>query len=106
MSRNQSDMTLTRADIAESIYREIGLSKNESDQLVKSLLEHIAESLCEGENVKIAKFGSFKLSNKKERIARNPRTGMPAIVHKRRVVTFKPSPHLSSRVNEALKERK
>lgn len=104
--KSNNRMTLTRADISESIYREIGLSKNDSADLVNSMLDHISQSLSRGENVKIAKFGSFKLSIKKERSGRNPKTGAPAIVSQRTVVTFKPSPYLSERVSLALKGSK
>ena len=68
--------TVTRADLAEAVYREIGLSRSESSELVESVVHHISDALLRGEQVKLAGFGTFSLRDKKERIGRNPKTGV------------------------------
>jgi integration host factor subunit alpha len=67
--------SLIRADIAEAIYQKIGLSRNESADMVGTILDEISESLEKGNNVKITSFGSFTVRNKSQRIGRNPKTG-------------------------------
>ncbi|MBC6402255.1 MAG: integration host factor subunit alpha [Hyphomonadaceae bacterium] len=94
--------TVTRADLAQAVYREIGLSRTESAQLVESVIDHITGSLLRGENVKLAGFGTFSLSDKKERIGRNPKTGESVPISPRRVLTFNPSRIMKERVNSAL----
>ncbi|XER22012.1 integration host factor subunit alpha [Fretibacter rubidus] len=91
--------TITRADITEAVHREIGLSKTESSALINSAIDHITEALVQGQDVKLTNFGTFKLSDKKPRIGRNPRTGEPALVSKRRVVSFKPAGTFIDRVS-------
>ncbi len=83
--------TLTRADIAASINRNIGLSRNESARLVESILDHMADALADGQNVKISSFGTFVLRDKGERIGRNPKTGVEVPISPRRVLTFRAS---------------
>jgi propanol-preferring alcohol dehydrogenase len=90
--------TMKRADIAEAIYRKVGMSRAESLLLVEAIMAQISGALGRGENVKIAGFGTFKLNDKGERIGRNPRTGEAAMVSARRVVTFRPSETLRDRV--------
>jgi integration host factor subunit alpha len=97
-----SEFTVTRADISEAIYKEIGLSRTESSILVESILDHIATSLIKGELVKISGFGTFSVRDKKERMGRNPKTGRQVPITSRRVLTFKPSNVLKDRVNSAL----
>ncbi len=97
-----SSGTVTRADLAEAVYREIGLSRSESALLVESVIDHIIDALIRGENVKIAGFGTFSLRDKKERIGRNPKTGETVPITPRRVLTFKPSQIVKERVNSAL----
>ncbi len=94
--------TVTRADLAEALYREIGLSRSESAQLVESVIDHIIDALLRGETVKLAGFGTFSLRDKKERIGRNPKTGKAVPISPRRVLTFKPSQVMRERVNSAL----
>lgn len=94
--------TVTRADLAEALYREIGLSRTESAQLVESVIDHIIDALLRGETVKLAGFGTFSLRDKKERIGRNPKTGKAVPISPRRVLTFKPSQVMRERVNSAL----
>ena len=68
-------MSVTRADLTEAVYQEVGLSRNESAQLVESVLEEIASTLARGESVKVSSFGTFSVRDKAERIGRNPKTG-------------------------------
>lgn len=86
-----ADGTLTRADIAADIHRNIGLSRNESSRLVESILDHMTEALAAGQNVKISSFGTFVLRDKGERIGRNPKTGVEVPISPRRVLTFRAS---------------
>lgn len=93
-----ADETLTRAEIAEQLNRQIGLSRAESAQLVEQVLELVTEALEHGENVKISGFGTFVLRDKNERIGRNPKTGIEVSITPRRVLTFRPSQSLRDRV--------
>jgi integration host factor subunit alpha len=83
--------TLTRVALAESIYSAVGLSRNESADLLESALEHIRRSLAVGETVKITGFGTFSVRQKGRRIGRNPKTGIEVPILPRRVLTFRPS---------------
>ncbi|MBC6443683.1 MAG: integration host factor subunit alpha [Rhodobacteraceae bacterium] len=91
--------TLTRMVLSESVFREVGLSRNESARLVESVLNHISDALVRGENVKISSFGTFSLRDKSERIGRNPKTGKEVIIKPRRVLTFRPSRLMNERVS-------
>lgn len=91
--------TITRADLAEAVYEQVGLSRNESSELVESVLEEISETLVSGENVKISSFGSFTIREKGERIGRNPKTGVEVPITPRKVLVFKASQVLKSAVN-------
>ena len=97
--------TLTRADLAEAVYQEVGLSRNESTELVEAVLSEIANTLVTGENVKISSFGSFVVRHKGGRIGRNPKTGEEVPIAPRRVLVFRPSHVLKERINNALKAR-
>ena len=90
--------TLTRADLAEAINRKMGFSRAESLDMVESVLDHMSEALKRGENVKISGFGSFVLRDKKERIGRNPKTGVEVPITPRRVMTFRASQLLRERI--------
>jgi integration host factor subunit alpha len=90
--------TLTRADLAETINRKMGFSRAESLALVESILAHMCASMSEGENVKISGFGSFVLRNKRERVGRNPKTGIEVPITPRRVLTFRASQKLKDRI--------
>ena len=92
--------TLTRADLTESVYRNIGLSRNESSDLVESVLEEICSCLEEGEEVKLSSFGTFSVQSKRRRVGRNPKTGEEAPRPPRRVLTFRPSHLMKDRVSE------
>ncbi|MEE9346657.1 MAG: integration host factor subunit alpha [Robiginitomaculum sp.] len=94
--------TVTRADLTEAVYREIGLSRTESSMLVESIIDHMISALLRGEVVKLAGFGTFSLRDKKQRIGRNPKTGKEAPIAPRRVLIFKPSTVLKDRVSSAL----
>jgi len=89
--------TLTRADLADLINRQIGLSRPESSAMIESLLGHVTDALIGGENVKISGFGTFVLRDKGERIGRNPKTGVEVPITPRRVLTF--------RANQGMRER-
>jgi len=93
--------TLTRADLAEALHREIGLSRAESAGIVERVLVHICEALLDGQNVKISGFGSFVLRDKGERIGRNPKTGIEVPIAPRRVLTFRASQMMRDRIVEA-----
>ena len=91
--------TLTRADLTEAVYRNIGLSRNESALLVESVLEEMCSCLEAGEEVKLSSFGTFAVQSKRERIGRNPKTGVEATITPRRVLSFRPSHILKNRVD-------
>ena len=90
--------TLTRADLAESLHREVGLSRADAARLVEQVLCHMCEALAKGENVKISGFGSFILRDKGERIGRNPKTGIEVPIAPRRVLTFRASQIMRERI--------
>ena len=90
--------TLTRADLAESLHRQIGLSRAESAGIVERILAHMCDALSNGQNVKISGFGSFVLRDKGERIGRNPKTGVEVPIAPRRVLTFRASQMLRDRI--------
>jgi len=92
--------TITRADLSEAVYQEVGLSRNESAALVETVLNEIADALVRGEMVKISSFGSFWVRQKGQRIGRNPKTGDEVPILPRRVLVFRPSHVLKDRVNE------
>lgn len=92
--------TLTRADLTEAIYEEVGLSRNESADLVESVLEEVASCLVAGENVKVSSFGSFLVRQKNGRMGRNPKTGEEVPIAPRRVLVFRPSQVMKDRIND------
>jgi len=96
--------TIKRADLANAVYREIGLPKSESLQLVNSIFTKIEEELATKGVVKLSGFGNFVTRHKNERTGRNPKTGQTVIISPRRIVTFKPSPKLTKRVDQALSQ--
>ena len=91
--------TLTRSDLSEAIYREIGLSRNESSEMVETILERIVDALVRGESVKISSFGTFAVREKGARMGRNPKTGEEVPIDPRRVLVFRPSHILKDRVD-------
>ena len=94
-----SDKTITRSHLSEAIYQEVGLSRNESAELLESVLGEISDALAEGDNVKISSFGSFSVRQKGERVGRNPKTGEEVPILPRQVLVFRPSQILKSRIN-------
>ena len=95
--------TLTRQDISEALYRDVGLSKHESAHILETVLEQITNALVEGEIVKLSSFGTFTPRQKQARIGRNPKTGVAATINARRVISFKPSKMMKERVDKSEK---
>ena len=93
--------TVTRATLGDAVYREVGLSRDESAQLVDAVLERIAQTLERGETVKLSSFGIFSVRGKAERVGRNPRTGVETPITARRVVSFRASRKLRGRIDGA-----
>jgi integration host factor subunit alpha len=93
-----SEKTLTRMDLSEAVFREVGLSRNESASLVESVLAHMSDALAAGETVKISSFGTFSVRDKTARVGRNPKTGDEVPISPRRVLTFRPSHLMKDRV--------
>jgi len=89
---------MTRADLADVVHREIGLSRADSAGIVERILSHMCQSLSEGHNVKISGFGSFILRDKGERVGRNPKTGVEVAIAPRRVLTFRASQTMRERI--------
>ncbi|MES1991160.1 MAG: integration host factor subunit alpha [Pseudomonadota bacterium] len=94
--------TITRAHLSEAVYQEVGLSRNESAELVESVLLEIGESLSKGDTVKLSSFGSFSVRQKGGRMGRNPKTGEEVPIKPRRVLVFRPSHVLKELINTAL----
>jgi len=92
--------TVTRAQLAEAVYQEVGLSRSESADLVDAILEEIADALVESGTVKISSFGTFAVREKGERIGRNPKTGEEVPIRPRRVLVFRASQVLKNRINQ------
>ena len=90
---------VTRADLAEAVYRRLGLSRIESSELVQAIINEISDAAVRGESIKLSSFGSFVVRSKAERIGRNPKTGVEVPILPRRVMVFKPSNVLKARVN-------
>lgn len=91
--------TITRADVAETIYEEIGLSRKDSNDILDMILDEIVKELSAGNDVKLSSFGTFSLRDKKERSGRNPKTGLEAVISSRRVISFKPSQTMRKQIN-------
>ena len=93
------DKTTTRSTLSEAVFKNVGLSRNESANLVDTVFSEILMSLIKGNDVKISSFGTFIVREKKERIGRNPKTGEEVPITARSVVTFRASNVLKSKVN-------
>jgi integration host factor subunit alpha len=91
--------TLTRADLSEAVHRQIGLSRSESADLVKSMLDMMSEHLVKGETVKLSSFGTFMVRSKNGRVGRNPKTGEEVPITPRRVLVFRPSQVMKNVIN-------
>ena len=94
--------TVTRAQLTEAVYQEVGLSRNESAELVESVIAEISDALERGEMVKISSFGSFAVRRKGQRIGRNPKTGQEVPISPRRVLVFRASHALKNQINQSL----
>jgi len=91
--------TLTRADLSEAVHRQVGLSRTDSAELVKEVLDCMSNALAAGENVKLSSFGTFMVRTKKGRMGRNPKTGEEVPITPRKVLVFRPSQIMKNRVN-------
>lgn len=91
-------MALTKADLAERLFEELGLNKREAKELVEVFFEEVRTSLERGQSVKLSGFGNFTLRDKNTRPGRNPKTGEEIPISARRVVTFRPGQKLKARV--------
>ncbi len=101
-----SGKTVTRADLAEAVFRKVGLSRTESASLVELVIDEICNAIVRGESVKLSSFATFQIRDKNERIGRNPKTGEEVPISPRRVMTFKASNVLKQRVLDAHLKRK
>jgi len=101
-----AEQTVTRAQLSEAVYQEVGLSRNESADLVETVIEEICNALVKGEMVKISSFGSFAVRRKGRRIGRNPKTGQEVPINPRRVLVFRASHLLKDQINTALSGHK
>jgi integration host factor subunit alpha len=91
--------TLTRADLSEAVHRQIGLSRSESADLVKSVLDLMSDTLVDGHSVKLSSFGTFMVRAKNGRVGRNPKTGEEVPITPRRVLVFRPSQVMKNVIN-------
>jgi integration host factor subunit alpha len=98
--------TLTRADLSAAVYKQIGLSLQECNTLVDSVIEEICTSLEQGDSVKLSSFGTFNLRKKKQRMGRNPKTGVEVPITSRTVLSFNASNLLKAKVNTGLSSKK
>ena len=97
--------TVTRAQLSEAIYQEVGLSRNESADLLEMVLNEISDALVKDETVKISSFGSFSVRQKGERVGRNPKTGEEVPILPRRVLVFRPSQLLKAQITDGVMKR-
>lgn len=95
-----SSKTITRAEVTEAIVRQVGCTRQDSSDMLDDALEMIGAALEKSGTVKLSRFGNFVVRDKGAREGRNPKTGQEAMISARRVVTFRPSPLLKSRVDE------
>lgn len=98
-SQRTAQRTVTRVDLAEAVYRCVGLSRKELATLVQAVLDELADALIKGKSVNLSSFGRFHVRAKSERIGRNPKTGIEVPIIPRRVMVFKPSNVLKARIN-------
>ena len=97
-----AEHTLTRADLADALHEEVGLTRQDCAGLVERTLNLVAEAMAKGEDVKLSGFGVFQVRNKRERMGRNPKTGEPAAIRPRRVIGFRASQVIKARIDRAL----
>jgi integration host factor subunit alpha len=101
-----TDKTITRAQLSEAVYQEVGLSRNESADLLEAVLDEISGALAKGDAVKISSFGSFSVRSKGQRIGRNPKTGEEVPITPRRVLVFRPSQLLKKKINDGMSAKR
>ncbi len=94
-----SARTLTRADLMEAVFNAVGMSRNESAQMVEDILDELCTALMRGETVKLSSFGTFQVRQKSRRVGRNPKTGDEVPIAPRRVLVFRPSHVLKLQIN-------
>ena len=99
LGAGMSTKTLTRADLTEAVFNAVGLSRNESSQMVEDILEEVCGALSRGETVKLSSFGTFQVRQKSQRVGRNPKTGDEVPIAPRRVLVFRPSHVLKAQIN-------
>ena len=95
--------TLTRSDLSEAVYQEVGLSRNEAAALVERVLDEVVDALLRNEQVKLSSFGTFLVRAKGGRVGRNPKTGQEVPIEPRKVLLFRPSHVLKDQINAATK---
>ena len=100
------EKTLTRADLSNAVYKQIGLSLQECNSLVDTVIDEICTSLEQGNSVKLSSFGTFSLRSKKQRMGRNPKTGVEVPITSRTVLSFNASNLLKAKVNDKLAKKK
>ena len=93
--------TLTRADLADAVHKQIGLSRAECSAMVESILRHTCDALSREEQVKITGFGTFSVRRKDARIGRNPKTGVEVPIPARSVLSFRPSQIMRARIERS-----
>ena len=91
--------TITRADVAETIYEEVGLSRKDSGDILDMVIDEIKAELVKGNDVKLSSFGTLALRKKNPRVGRNPKTGVEAEISARTVISFKPSQNMRKAIN-------
>ena len=91
--------TVTRLDVAEAIYTEIGLSRKDSNDILDMIIDEIVKEMSRVQDVKLSSFGTFSLRDKRARTGRNPKTGVEAVISSRRVISFKPSQTMRKLIN-------
>ena len=91
--------TITRADVAEAIYEEVGISRKDSGDILDMMIDEIKNELVKGNDVKLSSFGTFSLRRKNPRVGRNPKTGVEANISARTVISFKPSQNMRASIN-------
>ena len=97
-------MALTKAEMAEKLFDEVGLNKREAKEFVDAFFDVLREALEQGRQVKLSGFGVFQVREKRARMGRNPKTGEPAAINPRRVISFRASQIMKSRVHDAVVE--
>ncbi|MDR1694506.1 MAG: integration host factor subunit alpha [Lactobacillaceae bacterium] len=91
--------TITRADVTDEVCKEVGLSRKDASDIFDTVIDEVIQELVSGNEVKLSSFGTFSLRDKKQRVGRNPKTGIEAVISSRRVISFKPSQTMRKIIN-------